>query len=94
MPKLNAFALTAAFALSLPAMAFAAGSGGNADSTKPPKATETTKSCFFGKVYDPATKKCVKVDKKSSLDDDTLYGAVREFAYAGQYDNAQAILAV
>lgn len=94
MSKLAALALTSAIALSLPAMALAAGGGGNADSTKPPKPTQTTKTCLFGKVYDPATKKCVKVDKSSSLDADTLYGAVREFAYAGQYDNAQAVLAV
>ncbi|MGR3802292.1 tetratricopeptide repeat protein [Marinibacterium profundimaris] len=87
-----ALGLTAALVLALPAPGFAAGSGG--DSTRPPKTTQTTKSCFFGRVYDPATKKCVKVRKDSALDQDLLYGAVRELAYDGQYGRAQDILKV
>ena len=83
------FALTLALALSLPTLAFAAGG----DSTKPPTTTDTTKTCLFGRVYDPQTKKCVKPAKSSSLDADTLYGAVRELAYAGKYEHAQAVLA-
>lgn len=55
--------------------------------------TETTKTCLFGRVYDAETKKCVKVEKSSSLDADTLYGAVRELAYAGKYEHAQSVLA-
>lgn len=84
--------LTAALALALPVAGLAAGSGG--DRSTPPKPTQTTKTCLFGKVYDAATKKCVKVDKNSALDQDTLYGAVRELAYDGQYGNAQQILKV
>ncbi|MBB94548.1 MAG: hypothetical protein CML68_08100 [Rhodobacteraceae bacterium] len=86
-------AIVVAASLALPVTGFAAGSGGSSDSTKPPSSTKTSKSCFFGKVYDPATKKCVKADKSSALDDDTLYGAVRELAYAGKYEHAQVVLA-
>ena len=85
-------AIVVAASLALPVTGFAAGSGGSSDSTKPPSSTKTSKSCFFGKVYDPATKKCVKADKSSALDDDTLYGAVRELAYAGKYEHAQVVL--
>ncbi|MFK7941168.1 MAG: tetratricopeptide repeat protein [Roseovarius sp.] len=57
-----------------------------------PKPSETTQSCTGGQVWDAATKSCVDV-KSDLLNDDTLYGAVREFAYAGQYENAQQALA-
>ncbi|WP_428925361.1 tetratricopeptide repeat protein [Marinibacterium sp. SX1] len=92
MRKLTALALTSAVtaAIAIPGLALAAGSGSDA----PPKPTETTKTCLFGKVFDPATKKCVKVEKSSALDPDLLYGAVRELAYAGEYDRAQQVLSV
>lgn len=70
----------------IPAAVFAAGG----DSA--PKPSETTQDCTGGQVWDASTKSCVDV-KSDLLDDDTLYGAVREFAYAGQYDHAQAALA-
>lgn len=74
-------------ALMTPVCAFAAGSS---DST-PPTPTETTTTCTDGQIWDETTKACV-TPKESRLDDDTLYGAVREFAYAGQYGAATAAL--
>lgn len=75
-------------AILAPAMALAAGGGGSSA----PKPTETTKKCTDGKVWDKGSKSCVQASN-DVLDDDTLYGAVREFAYAGQYEHAQAALA-
>ncbi len=60
-------------------------------STTPPKPTQTTEDCTNGQVWDDKTKACVD-PQSGALDDDTLYGAVREFAYAGQYENAQNVL--
>lgn len=78
--------------LIIPGFSFAAGSGsGDWSTTKPPKSTETTKTCKGIKVYDAKKKRCVK-PKNSSLDTDTLYGAVRELAYAGRYQDAQGVL--
>lgn len=82
------FRTTLALALTLPALAFAAGS----DSSAAPKPSETTKSCTDGRVWDKGSKSCVQASN-DTLDDDTLYAAVREFAYAGQYENAQTALA-
>lgn len=81
------FLLTTAFAATLPLAALAAGGG----DSSPPKPTATTKVCQSGMVFDDKSKACV-APKESSLDDDTLYRAVREFAYAGQYGNALAAL--
>lgn len=67
--------------------ALAAG-GGDA-----PRPSETTKTCTDGKVWDKSTKSCVTASLET-LDDDTLYAAVREFSHAGQYDNAFAALAL
>ena len=78
-------ALTAA--LMFPMAAFAAGSS----DSSPPKATETTKVCKDGKIWDKKTKSCVNA-KESWLDDDTRYRAVRELAYAGQYNEALSVL--
>jgi len=80
--------LLIAAALILPVAVFAAGS----DSSTPPTPTDTTTTCKTGKVWSEAKKKCV-APVQGSLDDDTLYQAVREFAYAGQYDNALQALA-
>ncbi|MBR9842890.1 MAG: tetratricopeptide repeat protein [Rhodobacteraceae bacterium] len=77
----------AATCIALPMAAYAAGS----ESTSPPKPTQTTKDCKKGKVWDATKKKCV-APRESHLSDDVLYGAVREYAYAGQYDTAQKIL--
>ncbi|WP_417410220.1 tetratricopeptide repeat protein [Hoeflea sp.] len=76
-------------ALLFPMAAFAAGSSSD---TTPPKPTQTTKSCKDGQVWDKRTKTCVDA-KESRLDDDTRYGAVRELAYAGKYEDALYVLA-
>ncbi len=74
----------AALLVSVPALAFAAGGD-----DKPTKTGSD--SCKGGEVWDKAVKKCV-APKESSLDDDGLYGVVREFAYAGRYDDAITVL--
>lgn len=79
------------FLMIIPGFAFAAGSGGDSGSTNPPKPTNTTKTCKGIKVYDATKKRCVK-PKNSSLDTEKLYGAVRELAYAGRYQDAQGVL--
>ncbi|MCY4335067.1 MAG: hypothetical protein OXC60_10390, partial [Litoreibacter sp.] len=72
-----------------PAFALAAGS----DSPTPPKTTKTSTECKAGQVYDEKTSVCV--DKSSSLlGDDQRYEAVRELAYAGQYQRALGVLDV
>jgi tetratricopeptide (TPR) repeat protein len=43
-------------------------------------------------VWDAGISKCVRPDKTSHLDTETLYDAVRELAYAGRYDAAIAVL--
>ena len=76
----------AAIAL-LPLSSMAAGS----DDPFVPKPTQTTKECKKGKVWSEKKKRCVKPGN-ASLNDDILYGAVREYAYAGQFENAQTVL--
>jgi len=76
-----------ATALALPTAVFAAGS----DDSNPPTQTNTTKECTGGMVWDAGSKACV-APKESRLDDDTLYGAVRELAYAGDYMGARRVL--
>jgi len=76
-----------AVAVSLPALALAAG----ADDGAPPKPTGTTRTCTGTQVWDEKTKTCVN-PQESSLDADTLYGAVRELAYAGRHADAQRVL--
>ncbi len=73
----------------VPTFAFSAGSE---DSTSPPKTTKTTKKCWFGKVWDKETQKCVKPDE-SGYSQEGLINAVRELAYAGRYEDAQTVLA-
>lgn len=77
-----------------PMAAFAAGSDTPADETKAPTPTETTMECADGQVWDKETEACVEVESHL-LDDDSLFGAAREFAYLGQYSHARgAILAM
>ena len=80
--------LTLFAAIIAPGIALAAGGG----STNPPTPSPTTTTCTGGKVWDSRTGSC-KNPQRSDLDDETLYGAVREFAYAGQQNHAQAALA-
>lgn len=81
--------LALAFALcTLPFAALAAGG----DDNDPPTQTNTTKTCTDGKVWDETTQSCEN-PKSGRLDDDTLFRAAREFAYAGQPQNALNALA-
>ncbi len=83
----SAIALTS-FAFS-PIVAHAAGGGG----ANPPKPTNTTKKCLFGRVWSEDRGRCVKPSATNFTDED-LYEAVRELAYDGQLENAQNILRV
>lgn len=73
--------------LALPAAAIAAGS----DSSTAPAPTETTTKCKKTEVWDKKTKKCVAA-QSGQLDNDTLYQAAREIAYAGRPDDALVVL--
>lgn len=73
-------ALAATASLSFAAPAFAA--GGDSDANQ--------HQCKDGQTYDEASKKCV--DKSGQLNDDTIYRAAREYAYAGKYDDALDML--
>lgn len=75
--------IAAALAVSLPAMAFAAG-----DETAPPKKPK----CNSGFVYDKKSKSCVS-SSGHTLDIDTLYQEVRSLSYDGRYADAQVLLA-
>ena len=80
-------ALVVLLALSAPA-AQAVGS----DDPAPPTPTQTTEVCEDGLIWDAETELCVAPTQESGLTDDQLYDAAREFAYAGQYEHAQAAL--
>ncbi|MGX9354326.1 hypothetical protein ACS3SW_03955 [Roseobacteraceae bacterium S113] len=82
--KSTLFALPLALA---PLGAFAAGGDDTA-----PKTTNTTQTCATGLVWDADRGACV-APQDSRLDDDTRYEAVRELAYHGALDAAQAVLA-
>ncbi len=91
MSYLTQIALMAS--LMLPTVAFGAGSG----SDSPPPATETTTKCKKTEVWDEKTKKCVDAQtgaETGQLDNDTLYQAARELAYAGRPDDALVVLSV
>ncbi len=83
---MRTLALMACTAL-LTSPAFAVGSG---DET-PPTPTDTTQTCEDGQIFDEKTKACVDADKQSFNDDDR-YRAVRELAYAGEYDRALHVI--
>ncbi|NLR96760.1 hypothetical protein HGP17_07920 [Rhizobium sp. P38BS-XIX] len=87
----NAATITfaAGFLLAASLQAFAAGS--EDDETAPPPKSKTTTECKDGKVWDKDKKECVK-PKESGFNDDELFKAAREFAYAGQYENAITVL--
>lgn len=85
--------LLLASAIALQSFAFAPAVYAAGGDSSPPKPTNTTKKCLFGRVYDEAAGRCVKPNK-SNFTDDQLYQAVRELAYDGQYENAQNILRI
>jgi Flp pilus assembly protein TadD len=86
--KLIALTTLSAAAVLTAQMALAVGS----DDSAPPKPTETTMDCTDGQVWDEAKQVCAD-PKESRLDDDIRYGAARELAYDGQYENALKVLA-
>ena len=91
MSYLTQIALMAS--LMLPTVALGAGSG----SDSPPPATQTTTKCKKTEVWDEKTKKCVDAQtgaETGQLDNDTLYQAARELAYAGRPDDALVVLSV
>ncbi len=75
-------------ALIIPGIAVAAGR----DTPETPKPTPTTKTCKGIKIWDAKKGRCVR-PKQSSLDQDQLFDAIRELAYAGRYEDAQGVLA-
>lgn len=77
-----------AAALTFPVSVFAAGD----NDWNPPKPTETTKTCKGKRVWDEEKRRCVR-PKQSSLNQDGLFDAARELAYAGRNEDAQAVLA-
>lgn len=88
--------LSACAALALAAGVFSPAFAADSDSTMPPAKTKTTTTCTDGKIWDTEKKECVAPEemkpaeqKKSQREiDNQLYEAAREFAYAGQYENA------
>ncbi len=84
----NTVAALAMSAFFVPSIAMAAGG----ESSDPPKPTETTTKCKKNEVWDKKTQKCVAAKKESRLDDDTIYEAARELAYAKRYDEARHLL--
>ncbi|MFT6452550.1 MAG: tetratricopeptide (TPR) repeat protein [Halocynthiibacter sp.] len=84
--KTFAFVTAGALAVGLATSAFAAGGGDT-----PPKPTKTMTECKTGEVWDEKTKTCLKKEARA-LTDDQRYGAVRELAYAGEYDRAIAMI--
>ncbi len=74
------FALAASASLAFAAPVFAAGGGSDASQTQ----------CKEGQVYDESSKSCV--DQQGQLDDTRIYQLARQFAYAGRYDDALAVL--
>jgi len=79
--------LVLATTLIIPTLAFAV----DTEDSKPPTQTNTTATCENGMVWDEKAEECVKI-QDSRLDNDTLYQTAREFAYAGQYNNALSAL--
>lgn len=55
--------------------------------------SNTVQKCKKGEVWDKGQKKCV-APKKGALDDDSLYEAGRDLAYAGRYDEAIDVLSL
>ncbi|MCC6000532.1 MAG: tetratricopeptide repeat protein [Pararhodobacter sp.] len=87
MISFRATALASALTLLCAAPALAVGGG----SSSPPTPTPTS-DCPAGQVWDQTRDACVPI-QQGALDDDTLYEAVRELAYAGRLDDALMALA-
>ena len=80
-----------------PAIGYAAGESGDApaasttDDSKVEK-KEFVLKCFGKRIWDKEEKKCVKEEKSSSLDQDSIYAHGRNLARAGQYNDAIRVL--
>lgn len=85
--RITVLAAALTLPLTVAAPLYAAGGGGETA----PKPTQTSTDCTGVQVWDEETKSCV-APKESRLDDDQLYQAVRELAYAGRYNDAQGVL--
>ncbi len=104
--KLSALLPATAFAVMLIAStptSFAAGESGdggametNKDDKKKDgkevKKKEFVLKCFGKRIWDKEEKKCVKEEKSSSLDQDSIYAHGRNLARAGQYNDAIRVL--
>jgi tetratricopeptide (TPR) repeat protein len=73
--------------LTIPGAAFAA----SGDDSTAPTPTETTTECKKTEVWDETEKKCIDA-QSGALDNDTLFDAAREIAYAGRPDDALVVL--
>jgi tetratricopeptide (TPR) repeat protein len=58
----------------------------------PPPPSPTTSVCADGEIWDDVTSTCVEPET-GALDDDRLYAAARELAYAGRHADALRVLA-
>ena len=89
MPRslsLSSSALAASlFVVSLTVYAPAFAASGESD-------TVTTPTCKRSMMWDKRKKKCVRVKKSSSLDDDNIFEVARDLAYNERYDEAIAVL--
>jgi len=79
------------FALAIAATAIAVPAFAVSENPTPPKPTATTTNCKDGQIFDEKTKTCLDAEKQS-FNDDERYRAVRELAYAGDYDRALRII--
>jgi tetratricopeptide (TPR) repeat protein len=75
----------------LPFAALAAGGDGGDEEDSPQK-TRTSTECQNGQVWDEKTRACTDA-KSGAFDNDTLYRAVRELAWAGRPEDALVVLA-
>ena len=105
---LRALVLTSALTLplALPTIGLAAGSEGNNPPAKTETTKDCFKERQWDPeikkwvrysepvngVWDANIRKCVRPDKASYLDSNTLYDAAREMAYAGRYQDANTVL--
>lgn len=63
-----------------------------ADKENTAKVKKPIFKCFGKRIWDATAKKCVKEEKSSSIDQDSIYTHGRNLARAGQYENAIRVL--
>lgn len=84
--------LATALMTAMAGTAWAAGSS-SSGSTAPPKPTQTSEMCTKTQVWDKKKKACIEAEK-SGFNDDELYDAGRELAYADRFEDAIGVLKV